>query len=272
MVSPRQFEQMCQRISAPIEEAPPDLQQMFNSALIEKAFVVDEFVFDSDKLRADIVRELQCSNIDIAYGVSADKVEINKNALVVHGSSSGEGQLRVAATWALNCTYAGTNNLLMNSGIAPLPLKYEQAEILLIDVPRDLANVGVTVMDGPFFSILPFPSRGLHSLTHVRYTPLVSWADDRDGALVDTRSATPAQSFPAASRDALRYMPALEGAVLVDSVTETKVVLNQNEVDDGRPILMSRSPVMPNLVTILGGKIDNVFDAERAFRDMIEGR
>ena len=35
----------------------------------------------------------------------------------------------------------------------------------------DLKNIGITVMDGPFFSIMPFGQTGLHSLTSVTFTP-----------------------------------------------------------------------------------------------------
>ena len=38
-----------------------------------------------------------------------------------------------------------------------------------------MSNYGVTIMDGPFMSSIPFPQRNLHSLTHVRYTPHFTW-------------------------------------------------------------------------------------------------
>ncbi len=36
---------------------------------------------------------------------------------------------------------------------------------------KRLKNTGITVMDGPFFSLMPFGQTGLHSLTSVTFTP-----------------------------------------------------------------------------------------------------
>ena len=50
-------------------------------------------------------------------------------------------------------------------------IKYELCEIILCDVNEKLREYGFTVMDGPFFSIMPFGKMGLHSLTSVTFTP-----------------------------------------------------------------------------------------------------
>jgi hypothetical protein len=61
-------------------------------------------------------------------------------------------------------------------------------------------------------------------------------------------------------RDVARYVPAIENARYVDSLFEVKTVLMKNEGDDGRPILFERNSVLPNCYSILGGKIDNIYD------------
>ena len=119
-------------------------------------------------------------------------------------------------------------------------------------------------MDGPFFSTMPFPARGLHSLSHVRYTPHLHWYDEPgkdpyarlDGYQGDSR-------VDRMIRDAGRYLPALADAVGRGSLFEVKTVLAKNEVDDGRPILFEKSASLPGLYSILGGKIDNIYDIIR---------
>ena len=46
-----------------------------------------------------------------------------------------------------------------------------------MEVPEPLREMALTVMCGPFFSLVPYPSRGLHSFSHVRYTPHYQWHD-----------------------------------------------------------------------------------------------
>jgi hypothetical protein len=142
-------------------------------------------------------------------------------------------------------------------------LKHEVTEIALVEPPPPLADVGVTVMDGPFFSCMPFPAENCHSLSHVRYTP--------HGHIVDTDGArdpvAELDAMPPATRvdymiaDAARYLPCMRGARHRRSMFEVKTVLVRNEADDGRPILMRREAGSPRLLSVLGGKIDNIYDA-----------
>ena len=76
-----------------------------------------------------------------------------------------------------NRSYSGLNNLAGEYIGAKLKLKHEMTELALIDVQMSLKNIGITLMDGSFFSVMPFPSRQLYTLRHVRYTTHCHWAD-----------------------------------------------------------------------------------------------
>ena len=141
-------------------------------------------------------------------------------------------------------------------GCPPLPVKNELTEIALVRVPDGLDRIGVTVMDGPFFSMMPFPARGLHSLTHVRYTPQATWLDG-EGPKTTLR---PYSRWLHMKRDAMRYMPAARDLVWEGSLYEIKTVLLKNEVDDGRPIFLHPHAERPGLYSVLGGKLDNIYD------------
>jgi hypothetical protein len=60
--------------------------------------------------------------------------------------------------------------------------------------------------------------------------------------------------------DARRYMPILEQCKYVKSLWEVKTVLPQSETDDSRPILFKPNYGLPGLHSVMGGKIDNVYD------------
>ena len=59
----------------------------------------------------------------------------------------------------------------MEAQLEPFKIKYELCEIILCETNDKLKGKGITVMDGPFFSIMPFGKTGLHSLTSVTFTP-----------------------------------------------------------------------------------------------------
>jgi acetolactate synthase regulatory subunit len=61
-------------------------------------------------------------------------------------------------------------------------------------------------------------------------------------------------------RDSARYVPSLSGAQVVRSIFEVKAVLVRTEASDARPILIERSEESPRVLSILGAKIDNIYD------------
>ena len=67
-------------------------------------------------------------------------------------------------------------------------------------------------------------------------------------------------------RDAARYMPCLSRARLVESIFEVKAVLVRNEEDDARPILAEASEGYGRIMSILGAKIDNVYELREFLR------
>ncbi len=107
----------------------------------------------------------------------------------------------------------------------------------LVSVPEPLAHMGVTVMCGPFFSVMPFPPRGLHSLSHVRYTPHAAWSEGTDEKRYQEPFPTKKvpdtffrrSHFSWMLRDAIRYLPILNECRYVDSLWEIKTVLPRSE-------------------------------------------
>ncbi|HRD61642.1 MAG TPA: hypothetical protein PL137_12105, partial [Nocardioides sp.] len=112
-----------------------------------------------------------------------------------------------------------------------------------------------------------------HSLTHVRYTPHMSWVEaERPGLDPNAVLAPPpASRFAWMMRDARRYVPAVEQVRHRDSLFDIKTLVAGTQGDDARPILYHRDSVAPRLVSILGGKLDNIFDVYGVVDATLEG-
>ncbi|HEV7280833.1 MAG TPA: FAD-dependent oxidoreductase [Pirellulaceae bacterium] len=262
-----QFKRFCDRIGARCDRASGDLKRNFDERLIEEVFSTTEHAFDAVKLRDRMLDRLHDQGAEVWTSTTAQRVErLPENHLAVR-LETPEGPRTVAAREVYNCTYAGINTLLRGSDLPTIPLKHELAEMCLMRIPESLKSLGVTVMCGPFFSFLPFPARGSHTLSHVRYTPHCAWLD-RDAEGVDPatllRSPLRRSSWPRMIRDASRYMPSLQDAEYVDSLWEIKTVLPASEANDSRPILLRRNQGLTNLHCVLGAKIDSVYDVVEA--------
>lgn len=269
-VTAAQFKAFCLRIGAPLEPASAEVRSAFSTS-IEDVFLVREYAFDASKLRSRLDEQLRAAGVEVRCGVRAVAVEARAGGHLSLSITSGEKPACETAARVFNCTYSALNRLLSASSLPLIPLKHEGTEIALVEPPSLLMDKGVTVMCGPFFSVMPFPALGKHSLSHVRYTPHCSWIDDVHTAL--RPPWTPPQgvgqsAFDRMIRDARRYMPCLSECKQAGSLWETKTVLPASEVDDGRPILFRAHHGVHGLYCVLGGKIDNVYDVEREIDDL----
>jgi glycine/D-amino acid oxidase-like deaminating enzyme len=260
-VTSEQFRRLALRIGAPIRPADPSTRRLFAADFIEDVFATEECAFNAVKLKEQMEERIAKARIDVCLETKIERLQPAGDCLDVELTAAGV-ERKVRAGMVLNCSYSNINQPIVASGIPPIPLKHELAEIALVDVPDELRQRGVTVMCGPFFSCMPFPAQGLHSLSHVRYTPHGHWYDgDQYAPATDVfRRAARESQFPAMQRDAQRYVPLMAGCVYRGSLWEVKTVLPRNEVDDGRPILFKPHYGIRNHHVLMGGKIDNVYD------------
>ncbi|HCD03848.1 MAG TPA: D amino acid oxidase (DAO) family protein, partial [Methylophaga sp.] len=220
-VTAKQFERFCDEIGAKVKPAEAGLKRLFEPRLIENVFLVEEYAFDSTRLARWAVDELKDAGVYVHYSTLATSISRSSRSqgLVVGLESKSEGVTSITCRYVFNCTYSGLNQFSGDFSGIQSGLKQEVAEMALMQVPDDLKNIGVTVMDGPFFSMMPFPDRRLHTLSHVRYTPHFSWRDEQGvdpyKVLHDYNCETRVDRM---IRDVGRYLPSLLKAKYIDSL------------------------------------------------------
>lgn len=261
-VTARQFERFCRDIGADIQPVDAGLRKLFDARLIEDVFLVKECAFDSTKLADWAREELRSAGVQVCFGTRALEVTRSQElGLQVLTEDASGHRASTPCRYLFNCTYSGLNHLKGHFPGVQAGLKQEVTEMALMAMPDDLKDIGVTVMDGPFFSMMPFPARGLHTLSHVRYTPHMHWNDQPDIDPYARLSEYHRQSrVDRMVRDVGRYIPSILNATYEDSLFEIKTILVKNEGDDGRPIFFERYTELPGCYSILGGKIDNIYD------------
>lgn len=256
----KQFEIFCNRIGAPLVESPPEIRDHFTSRLIEKSWVADEYAFDSRILRDLVLDKINSlGGIEIIFGAKAQRVIQASNGVSVELSDS----TLISSPIVISSLYSATNVLHEASKLPLLPLQHEITEMALVRMPESWRNRALTVMDGPFFSLMPFPSAGLHTFSHVRYTPQVRWVDHQ-GQLVRQIGKKELDTYPSSFRemkaDLCRYVSGMKDIEYVSSIREIKTVLAKNDLTDSRPIVIRSDFGLDGYHSVLGSKIDNVGD------------
>jgi len=264
-VTAEQFAESMRRIGAPIEPAAEDVRRLFDSDTVEEVFRTVEYAFDAAELKRLMAERVRRAGVEVRLTTTVERVRPLPGGTVGVRLNEHGTETEATAGMVFCCAYGQTNTVAAASGLPVIPLKHELAELALVEVPPALKGLGVTVMDGPFFSCMPFPPRRLHTLSHVRYTPHGHWYDGLPGEphvraydvfdLAQKRTA-----FPHMVRDAARYLPAVAGCEYRGSLWEVKTVLPRSESDDSRPILFRPDHGVPNYHVVMGGKIDNVYD------------
>lgn len=261
-VTAKQFVRFCADIGAEVHAPDPEMRKLFDSRLIEQVYLVKEYAFNSDLVAKKALSELQDLGVNLLLKTEVESISkaVNGELGVIFKSKDGNFS-SVSSRYIFNCSYSGINQLKGDFPGIRTELKQEITEMALMDMPAPLKGLGITVMDGPFFSLMPFPARNLHTLSHVRYTPHLQWADEPGispyGKLNDYRRVSQVDRMV---RDVSRYLPSLSTAQYVESLFEVKTILMKNESDDGRPILFEKYEDLPKCFSILGGKIDNIYD------------
>lgn len=255
-ISANRFYRMFRDIGAPIQSASTSQAALFDSDMIEAVFACKEAAFDYSVLERLLSERLARAGVPVRLSTTVSALAEMATG-VVAGLSDGS---ELTARYAFNVTYSQVNSVLDKASLPRARLKHELTELALIAPPPELHGIGVTVMDGPFFSCMPYPSEELYSLTHVRYTPHESWTDDARSNTHQISSTQLQSRVTHMIRDGQRYMPSLAQARHEKSLFEVKTILEKNENDDGRPILYQQKPDKSRVVSILGGKIDNIYD------------
>lgn len=270
----QQFKEFCKAANIPCEELHPG--NYFKDGMCDGVFRTREYTYDAQILKDYLLNELDTysDKVKIRYEASIQSIGRLQDAYEIYtldGKTYRSGYI-------LNATYAGTNQILRMAGFDPFRIKYELCEIILCDVNDKLKNVGFTVMDGPFFSIMPFGKTGFHSLTSVTFTPHTTSYDDVPTFICQKESAgycspahlgncndcpaKPATAFPYMANLARKYMLEEYSFEYRSSLFSMKPILMSSEIDDSRPTVIRVYSEKPTFVSVLSGKINTVYDLD----------
>lgn len=254
LTTPKNFLKFCELLGASYKTiSPKDMPVEVRGA--DTGILCEEVVYDCSILRELVWQALRREHIN---------VELNER--VVKISKAGEGcrlelqnQAPVFADVVINASYGDINRLTEQLGhtASERLFEYTAVPIIQLDIPR----VGVTIMDGPFMTILPHGRSKNFLLYNVEHT-LVA----KDIATQMDPTWLMPETAPFASVDKVRYfkkmialckeyVPALERAKVAGFLEGPRMVLAHSEDSDARHSAVSNYD--DSYFTVFAGKIDH---------------
>lgn len=265
-----QFKKFCEAADIVCEEVP--VSRYFKDGMCDGAFLTREYTYDAQILKNYYLERISnYGNIKILYQANITNIEKDTDIFIIYTNYGV-----FSSDFILNATYASTNQINKMVGAERFKIKYELCEIILCRVNDKLKNVGITVMDGPFFSMMPFGKTGYHSLTSVTFTPHETSYDElptfdcqqKSGGFCSPDKLGNCNDCPRKPESAWESMSLMAKKYLKDiykfeyhgSLFSMKPILTASEIDDSRPTVIREHTKKPTFISVLSGKINTVYD------------
>ncbi len=272
-----QFERFCAHIGLPCRREFD--HPLFNYRRLEAVYRTVEYTFDPI-LIAQYYRELleRSNGVELLLSHRLKKVNIagsNWELTLVDQQNNTSKELE--APQVINATYSASNTVNHLFGLSEIDLMHEIAEMAFVTSP-EMAGIGLTVMDGPFGSIMPYGLSGLLSVSSVAYThhkvsydafPTFDCQRQVDNCRPDFTSvcngcrARPRSNFLKMQAQMKQYLGPHVQLNYFSSMYTIKSKLKANYIDDGRPTEISILRKNPHFYCIFAGKINSIYEIEK---------
>jgi hypothetical protein len=202
---------------------------ILNPLLIEDSFRVEEPIFDWEILKSIIKNKLNDSLVNLKLNTQFSKNDLNYDFII-------------------NCSYSGINKV--NNIIGAAPLKFKLQDVIVPIFEYNHPKVGLTVMDGPFCSIMPkgnAPNQFL--LYHAKYSIL---KETEEIDLIPSKNIS--YNLKMIKQDSSKYFPFVKDVKFIDYWRTFRAIpITEN---DERLSKIITYPTHPNFITVFSGKIN----------------
>jgi len=254
LTSPDEYLRFCRKHQLDFKEIDPNL---FNPIVknVDLGITTNEVVYDSVILEKLITKKFQSLKIlprfnseitNISKKGDNFSLEINRNIKDNYDA-------------VVNCTYANLNQLKFQIGQETKNFQYEYTMVPIVDWFRP--PVGITIMDGPFMTVLPFGKSKNFLLYHVEHTVIerkiaaqmpLKW---RCKETSPSSYADKNKVFKDILESFSEFVPAVKDSNLKGFLETTRVVQAYKEETDARPSIIEK--IDDGFLSVFTAKIDH---------------
>jgi hypothetical protein len=250
---------------------------LFNFDNLEALFLTEEYSFDPQ-----LIADFYINKIEKQHGIT-----LFLESEIIHTSHNSHNwsidflyknnTKTIETPVIINATYSGVNGVLNQFNLPEIDLMHEISEIAFVRSPQ-FSDIGLTIMDGPFGSLMPWGLSGNLSLSSVAYTHHAVSFDNQPRFDCQKINQNCRPEFPSdCNFCAVRPPSSLQKMVAqmkkyfaptvefepISSLFTIKTKLKSSHIDDARPTdirLLHEKPVFWN---IFAGKINSIYEVEK---------
>jgi glycerol-3-phosphate dehydrogenase len=249
LTSFEQFKTFCDQVGLPYEiKMPP--RHLWNEEFIEGGFKVEEPVYNPEVLKRLLESEASELGVEIRTGSEVVGMEDSEGRYKIISLQEEETDT-YDANLVINATYAYANNVMKILGLEEDMVRYvlQNTEVA---IARSKAEVpALTIMDGPFVTLLPFTDGGDGRLFLV-YDVLNSVLDQKEGYFLDD-SKRRNSNWVKIMEHGEKYFPFFQNLEYIASLYGSRPVPAE-VIGDSRQTRITAHQKFPGIFSILEGK------------------
>jgi hypothetical protein len=241
--TPEQFINFCDEMNLFYKEEWPDVS--LNRENILLSVLTEEPGFDYDIIKQILKEKFAKSKVNIIFNKSI--------------STKSDCEIYDVV---INCTYAGINKISNIFNINPLTLKHQDVFIPIIKL--DIKRMGLTIMDGPFCSVMPFGfNKNQYLLYHVKHSVL----DQQIGFDYNHKNIN--SNYETILNESLKYYTFLNKAEYLNYYRTTRV-LPINDNDERVTDFTVNNIDDKKIITVLSGKVSTCWDTAYQIKKLLQ--
>ena len=252
---------------------------LFNYDRLEALYLTTEYTFDPVRIGHFYLEKIAAQKaIEVRRFTKINKAEMLPSGWQVELQNLDNQSFEIIeAKSVINATYAQSNSLNRLFGMPDIDLMHEISEMAFTTSPQ-LQNIGLTVMDGQFGSLMPYGLSGMLSLSSVAYTHHKVSYDNLPTFDCQQRNLLCKPDFTEDCNGCFAKPPSNQRKMLGQikqyftdrvelnyhySLFTIKSKLKANFIDDGRPTEISCLHRNPDYFCIFAGKINSIYEIEK---------
>lgn len=228
LVSTKEFIAFCKRNSLPYTKA--SLQDnLLSKEMMDLVVEVDEPNYHHRKLKQITERRLRkLRSVSVLLNAAVTDCTHGKDGQKIVSFEHNGKRQRKEFDFVINATYARINDFARWLGYAFRPIRVDLAQVLILNLPID--PVSITVIDGPFATLMPTGNPHEFTLYHVKESILDRYVPENGLVRRPKRRSREKEIF----RESLKLFPILKDATVVESRVVHRGVRAYHEHDDSR--------------------------------------
>lgn len=254
LTSPESYLAFCKELGVPFEQiSSKDFPVDICGA--DTGILCNEVVYDCQILKELVWKRLRDQKIDVVLGTRVTKVIRHNQYYQIEGSDDSN----LIADFIVNASYADINRITKQLGYSITENLYEYTVVPIIKLA--FPKIGITIMDGPFMTLLPYGKTDSFLLYNVVQSVVASQVAELIPSAWLLPETAPFQNldkevfFRQIVERCSKYLPILKSAELVGFLEGPRMVQARRDDSDARPSIVQE--YNGTYISIYAGKIDH---------------